>query len=211
MKLKLILYIYLLCSFSSAIEVGQFILKSGHIIKGSPLFINFDNNVGEILIDNELQKIPTRLFTKKGLESFKYLSLLNKGYIIDKNEGDKGYEFQKLTSFFALNQEKSKASKPIFVYVNPNQEEATKILTFIQKNPKFSSVVSYFDKRVFIPKKKEQFQLIKQVMKTEFPAGIVLHKNKANDIYSNLNSLEDILNIFKKLKSKDQTETTTSN
>ena len=185
-----------------AIQKDKFILTSGHIIEGAPLKVDHHKNIGTILIDNEIQKIPMILFTKKAQNWFIKRSIDNKGLISNVEEGNKGYRFKVLDSFFSLNQEKSKAEEAIFVYVNPNQEEATKVLSFIKKNRRFSVDASYIEKRIFIPKKNEEYDLLKQVMKAQFPSVIVLHKNKANKIHSSINTVDEIVEIFKDLKEK---------
>ncbi|MCJ8347401.1 hypothetical protein MJH12_17820 [bacterium] len=209
MNLTTLILFFLTLSYSFCIAEGDFILKSGHFVHGSPLGVD-SNNVGTIKMKNEIQKIPTRLFTKKGLQYFLHLSHKNKDFVIKKEEGTKGYKFTVLDSFFALNQEKSKAQEPIFVYVNPDGLAARKITDFIAKNQRFSTVASYFDKRIFIPKVKDEFQLIKQVMKIDFPGGIILNIDQANIIHSKLNTVEDVLNVLQGLKSTLKTVKTSS-
>ncbi|MCO4782903.1 MAG: hypothetical protein KC646_11320 [Candidatus Cloacimonetes bacterium] len=190
------------------IATGEFILKSGHYLKGGPLGIN-SNNVGTILLQDGIQRIPSRLFTKNGLKHFEYLSIKNKDFVITKTTGQFGFDFKPLDSFFALNQVKSKAISSIFVYINPDFAATKKVVHFVNTNRGFSSAASYFEKYVFNPTNTEEFKLIKQVMKAEFPCAVILNKNQSNEVHSNLNTMEDVLNLFKDLKSTLPMQTTT--
>lgn len=204
-----------LISAENEIDLDEkaFLLRSGDVVEGKVMGI--DQNIAILEIKRELQYIPLYLFTPKARKYIieiapeKPLITIEQASSMEQEliPGPYEPEFMEISSFGEIIRAKDEADKkPVLIYVDPMETLLETLKEKIESDPVFRNDMTWVSKKSFTRGNPDIFRTVSRQFNVQTPAFLILQKDKANIGISNMQTIQDLLDVIESYELKLEPE-----
>jgi hypothetical protein len=216
-KLLFLLFCVLTRHSSAEDEVDlnekAFLLRDGTVAEGKVMGI--DQNIAILEIKRKLQYIPLYLFTPKARKYIidiapeKPLVTIEQSSTMEQElvPGPYEPEFMEISSFGEIIRAKEDADeKPVLIYVDPMETLLEGVQEKIEADPVFRNDMTWVSKKSFTRGSPDIFRTVSRQFNVQTPAFLILQKDKSNIGISNMETIQDLLDVIESYELKLEPE-----